>query len=288
MHNEVKGIGMRFLVCGMTLACLTGPALAACPDVSLMQNAARGWIAGQRLPDPVVLNMQDADCAYATFRSVLEAELGPAVGVKVAFTSRSAQESYGIEAPIAGALFAPMLLPDGARLSLKGSRNPFYEVDLAVTVGDSSIMQARTREDVAAALKDIRPFIEVPDLALQKTVVPTAALMAAYGVTPWRGVLGRGIPIADLDDPVADLAALTVDLRVDGRSVDAGDGGMLMEHPLDVVLWLVQRGGYELKPGSVISLGALGSAHPATPGHRLRAEYRIGGRSMQVGVTLVP
>ena len=46
MHNEVKGIGMRFLVCGMTLACLMGPALASCPDVSLMQNAARGWIAG--------------------------------------------------------------------------------------------------------------------------------------------------------------------------------------------------------------------------------------------------
>lgn len=279
---------MKFLIIGVAMACLGGAAMAACPDGSLMHNAARGWIAGMRLPDPVVRTVADGDCAYAAFRSVLEAELGPAVGVKVAFTSQSAQEIFGIDAPIAGALFAPMLLPDGARLSLKGSRNPFFEVDLAVTVGDSSIMQARTREDVAAALKDIRPFIELPDLALQQTVVPTAPLMAAYGVTPWRGVLGRGIAISDLPDPVADLEALTVELRVDGRRVDTGNGKMLLEHPLDVVLWLVQRGGYELKPGSVISLGAMGPAHPAMPGRRLRADYRVGGRSMHVNLTLVP
>ena len=27
---------------------------------------------------------------------------------------------------------------------------------------------------------------------------PTAPLMAAYGVTPWRGVLGQGVALADL------------------------------------------------------------------------------------------
>src|SRR5690606_20493199 len=234
---------------------LAGAANAACPDVSLMQNAARGWIAGQRLPDPLVRTAQDASCAYASFRSVLETELGAPVGVKVGFTSRPVQERFGVTQPVSGALFAPMLVPDGSRLSLKGSRSPFFEADLVVTVGSSAIMQARTREEVAAALKDVRPFIELPDLALQKGVTPTGPLMAAYGVTPWRGVLGRGIPISDLRDPVADLAGLTVNLKLDGNSIDAGTGQMLLGHPLDVVLWLIEQGGYELKPGSVISLG---------------------------------
>lgn len=279
---------MKFLVPVMALMPLTGAAMAACPDASLMHNAARGWMAGQRLPDPVVQTLRDGDCAYTAFRTVLEAELGPPVGVKVGFTSRQVQERIGVTAPVAGALFAPMLLPDGARLSLKGSRTPFYEADLIVTVGDSAIMQATTREEVAAALKDVRPFIELPDLALQKAVRPSGPLMTAYGVMPWRGVLGRGVAISDLADPVADLAALTVELQVDGQVVDNGNGEMLLDHPLDVVLWLIERGGYELKPGSVISLGSLGTLHPAMPGQRVEAEYRIGGRAMRVGVILVP
>lgn len=279
---------MKFPVPVLALMALTNAAAAACPDASLMHSAARGWIAGQRLPDPLVRTVQDGDCAYAAFRSVLEAELGASVGVKVGFTSRPAQEKFGVTAPVAGALFAPMLLPDGTRLGLTGSRTPFYEADLIVTVGDPAIMRATTREEVAAALKDVRPFIELPDLALQQGVKPTGPLMVAYGVTPWRGVLGRGIAISDLDDPVADLGALTVELRVDGQPVDSGTGDMLLGHPLDVVLWLIQRGGYDLEPGSVISLGSLGALHPATAGHRVEADYRIGGRTMHVGLTLVP
>ncbi len=273
---------------GAVLLSFADMANAVCPDGSLMQNAARGWMAGQRLPDPQVRTLEDANCAYAIFRSVLEAELGAPVGVKVGFTSKAVQDRFGLKSPVAGALFAPMLLPDGARLSLAGSRTPFYEADLVVTVRDASIMQARTREEVVAALRDVRPFIELPDLALQKGVAPSGPLMASYGATPWRGVLGRGIAISDLSDPVADLGALSVELRVDGEPVDTGKGDMLLGHPLDVVLWLVRQGGYDLHAGSVISLGSLGQLHPAASGHRVRADYRIGNREMSVGLTLVP
>ena len=279
---------MKWSVLAVLLLPFAGAAEAACPDGSLMQNAARGWIAGQRLPDPQVRSLEDGLCAYTTFRSVLEAELGAPVGVKVGFTSRPVQEKFGIDAPVAGALFAPMLLPDGARVSMTGSRAPFYEADLIVTVGDAAIMQARTREEAAAAIKDVRPFIELPDVALQKGVKSTGPLMAAYGVTPWRGVLGRGIAIADLKDPVADLAGLTVNLRADGEVIDSAKADMLLSHPLDVVLWLVEHGGYELKPGSVISLGSLGELHPADAGHRISAMYRLGGKTMHVDMSLVP
>ena len=279
---------MKSLIAGLVALVLAGAAQAACPDVSLMQNAARGWIAGQRLPDPLVRSLNDGACAYAAFRGVLETEMGPPVGVKVGLTSAAVQERFGVDHPISGALFAPMLVPDGTRLSLKGSRAPFFEADLVVTVGDGAIMQARTREEVAAALRDVRPFVELPDIALQKGVKPTGPLIAAYGVTPWRGVLGRGIAIADLADPVADLAALTVELKLDGKTVDTGTGEMLLGHPLDVVLWLVEHGNYDLKPGSVISLGSLGAMHPAAPGQRIEAEYRLGGKVMKVGVKLVP
>lgn len=253
-----------------------------------MQNAARGWIAGQRLPDPLVRNLDDANCAYASFRGVLQAELGPPVGVKVALTSAEAQARYGVTSPITGALFAPMLVGDGSKLSLKGSRSPIYEADLVVTVRDPAIMDARTRDEVAAALRDVRPFIELPDLALPRGVPPNGPLLAAYGVTPWRGVLGKGIAISDLADPVADLGNLGVVLKVNGKPVETSQNDGPLGHPLDVVLWLVTQGHYELKAGSIISLGMFGKSGIAMPGNRIDAEYNLAGRAMKATVTLVP
>lgn len=279
---------MRSLILGALLLPLAQAAAAACPDVSLMQNAARGWMAGQRLPDPLVRTNEDGACAYVAFRAILESQMGPPVGVKVGFTSKAVQDQIGVPEPLTGALFAPMLVPDGARLSLKGSRTPYFEADLVVTVGSAAIMRATTREEVAAALKDVRPFVEVPDIALKSDVPLTGPLLAAYGLTPWRGVLGRGIAMSELADPVADLADLTVNLKLDGKTIATGSGEMLMEHPLDVVLWLVRQGKYELKPGSVVSLGSLGKLYPAYVGHRVEADYRVGGKAMKVGFTLAP
>ncbi len=266
---------------------LAGPAMAACPPADQMEDAAAGWLEGQRLPDPGLQSLDDAACAYTAYRRALEDVLGAPVGVKVGFTSKPAQEMFGVPAPVAGALFQPMLLKDGEPVALSGSRTPFYEADLIVTVGDAAIMQAKTREEAAAALAEVRPFVELPDMALAEGVKPDGTLMTAYGVMPWRGVMGAGIAISDLADPVADLGGLTVDLKLDGQSVGTGNGAMLLGHPLDVVLWLVGQGGYDLKPGSVISLGSLGKLNPAEPGHRVEANYLVGGKPMHVGFDLV-
>ncbi len=275
---------MKLIVLLAALA--AGPALADCPPAPAMEAAAKGWLDGARVPDPRVSDMAQARCAYAAYLGVLQAQMGKPIGVKVGFTSKPAQEKFGVTSPVAGALFAPMILPDGAAVSLAGSRSPFYEADLIVTVGSDAITDATTREQVAAALQDVRPFIELPDMAIADGVPPTGPIMAAYGVMPWRGVLGQGVAIADLADPVADLGALRVDLKADGASVAQGSGDMLLGHPLDVVLWLVGHGGFELPPGTMISLGSLSALMPATPGTALKADYQLGGRSMSVAATL--
>lgn len=265
---------------------LAAPAFAACPPAADMAPIAKGWIEGGRLPDLALESADDAACAYTGYRAALDAALGQPVGVKVGFTSKPAQEKFGVTAPVAGALYAPMILEDGATVSLKGSRSPFYEADLIVTVADAAIMNATTREEAARALSDVRPFIEIPDVALEAGVKPTGALMTAYGVMGWRGVVGQGVALADLDDPVADLAALTVDLKTNGESVAQGTGDMLLGHPLDVVLWLVGHGGFELTPGMMISLGSLSALNPAAAGMAIEADYSIGGKPMRVAATL--
>lgn len=277
---------MRLLTAALLAALAAGPALAACPPPETMQAAARAWADGERMPDPGVATVEDAACAYAAFRAALETRLGAPVGWKVGFTSKPAQEKFGVTAPVAGALFGPMLMEDGAEVSMAGSRSPFYEADLLLTVADAAINRATTREEAVASLSEVRPFIELPDMALADGVRPTGPIMAAYGVIPWRGVAGKGIRLAELEDPVADLAALTVDIRADGTSVAQGRGDMLLGHPLDVVLWLVGQG-VALEPGQVISLGSLSALTPATPGTALTADYRIGDRTMSVSARLV-
>ncbi|AUH32693.1 2-keto-4-pentenoate hydratase [Paracoccus tegillarcae] len=268
------------------IAIVAAPALAECPPADAMYAAADAWIAGERLPDPAVTTLEDGACAYQHFREGLEDPLGAPVGVKVGFTSKPAQQAFGVPGPVAGALFADMILPDGAPVSLAGSRSPFYEADLIVTVGDTAIAEATTRDEVAAALDEVRPFVELPDLALAEGLKPTGPIMAAYGVLPWRGVLGEGIKIADLPDPVADLGALTVDLRANGESVGTGTGDMLLGHPLDVVLWLIQQGSYDMPAGTMISLGSLGQLTPATPGLQISADYMVGGQDLSVSFDL--
>lgn len=276
---------MRLIAAVLVLA--AGPALAECPAPAQMQEAARGWMAGERLPDPGVTTVEDAACAYAPFRQALEAGMGAPVGWKVGFTSKPAQEKFGVTAPVAGALFAPMILQDGAEVSLKGSRSPFYEADLIVTVRDAAINEATTREQVAAALSDVRPFIELPDMALAEGVKPTGPIMASYGVIPWRGVVGQGVAMADLPDPMVDLAALTVELKAEGAEPVQGKGEMLLGHPLDVVLWLIGHGGVTLEPGQMISLGSLSPLVEAKPGQTITADYMVGGKPMTVSARLV-
>ena len=269
------------------LGCAATASLAACPPPQAMYDAADAWLAGERLPDPGLSSLEDGACAYTAFRDGLEDALGRPVGIKVGFTSKPAQERFGVPGPVAGALFADMLLPDGGAVSLTGTRSPFFEADLIVTVGDAAIKDATTREQVAAALDEVRPFVELPDLALAEGVQPSGPIMTAYGVLPWRGVMGDGIRIADLPDAVADLAGLQVAMRLSDTEVEQAQGTALLGHPLDVVLWLVRQGGYDLPPGTVISLGSLGKLHPAEPGRRIEADYSIGGQTMKVGFDLV-
>ena len=277
---------MKYAIAILTLS--AGTAMAECPAPEAMYAAAEGWLAGERLADPGVTNMEDAGCAYNHWRERLEDDLGRPVGVKVGFTSAPAQERFGVDAPVAGALFLPMLLQNGAEVSMNGSRTPFFEADLIVTVADpDALSAAKTREEAAAALGNVQAFVEMPDMALAEGLAPTGPIMASYGVIPWRGVMGDSIALSDLSDPVADLAALSVTLTANGEVMDQATGEALLGHPLDVVLWLVGQGGYDLSEGSVISLGSLGALHPATPGLEINADYQVGGQPLSVAFTTV-
>jgi 2-keto-4-pentenoate hydratase len=79
--------------------------------------------------------------------------------------------------------------------------------------------------------------------------------------------------------PVSDLAALPVELSVDGEVVERGVGAAASGHPALGVVWLAEqlaRRGQALEPGDLVITGGLTSAHPLEPGHSISASFGDG------------
>lgn len=264
---------------------------AACPDVAAMRAAAEDWLTLRPMTALAAdVNTADAYCGQAAFVARLAESLGPAVGYKVGFTSAPAQQRFGLDGPVAGVLFAPMLLADGFRLSLALARQPMFEADLVVTVADAAVNDATTALQAAGSLGRVMPFIEVPDMALGEGQRPNAATFVAYDVLPRFGVLGTGVPVEATPAFVDALGRLAVTVADgSGRTLSEGSGAALLGHPLQPLLWLVahlkaQGGG--LKAGDIVSLGSIGAPLPAKAGDRITVRYAgLGAVPMTVSVT---
>jgi 2-keto-4-pentenoate hydratase len=79
--------------------------------------------------------------------------------------------------------------------------------------------------------------------------------------------------------PLADLAALPVELSVDGEVVERGTGAAASGHPAAGVVWLAEQlaaRGRALEPGDLVITGGLPSARPLEVGHHISASF--GGR----------
>jgi 2-keto-4-pentenoate hydratase len=59
-----------------------------------------------------------------------------------------------------------MILKDGAKVPVAWGARPVFEADMLLVVKDEGINGARTPEAALAHLSAMRPFIELPDLAL--------------------------------------------------------------------------------------------------------------------------
>jgi 2-keto-4-pentenoate hydratase len=81
---------------------------------------------------------------------------------------------------------------------------------------------------------------------------------------------------------------VTVDLFVDGRSVDSGAGAAVLGHPAEAVAWLANTlatVGTSLEPGHLILPGSMTSAPFVTAGQKIEAIFSTLGT---VSATFVP
>ena len=269
------------MLCGLFFSAvfLSAPGILASADpAQTAQRLAAGYLNGapvQAIESPLTLSR--AMDIQRQFVQLIRAQYGPRVGYKAALTNSSAQARFEVSHPLRGVLMEKMLLKSGEGIPTGSGIRLLYEGDLMVRVGSDRINEAITHREVLAALDAVIPFIEVPDLVYARDVKLDGPALAAVNVGARFGVMGDSISVSPTDAWLERLAELEVELLDEqGNSLARGRGADLLEHPLNVVLWIrdsLLADDQRLRRGDLLSLGSLARLIPVVPGMRVRARY---------------
>jgi 2-keto-4-pentenoate hydratase len=212
--------------------------------------------------------------AHAVLNEIIAQFQLPIGGWKAAFTNEAGQKAMGVDGPACGPLFAPYIVPSPANLNLPAESWRGLECEFGFRM--SGNLPARealyTLEEVAAATGSLYPAIEVVDsrvatgaqnggVAVIADHCGNAAFVYGAEVQDWRGV---------------DLAAATVDLKVNGEIVVSGSGEAVMGNPLNSLVWIANyrsRLGDGLKSGDWITTGSTMGIFKAPPGSTVVADF---------------
>lgn len=202
----------------------------------------------------------------------LSEDWGGIAGYKVALTSSELQQKMGTTEPLLGFFLKDMLLESPASIHMSSAVQPFAEADLLVRIKDASINDAKTDQEILAAIDQVIPFIEVPDLLFSTERPLNADMLTAINTGARYGVMGEPIDIKD----VRSLQDCQVGIVYDDKShLNIGFCSTLMGNPIKVVRWvrdeLLSRN-LALKRGSLVSLGSLTPPVPVKRG-TLNAVY---------------
>jgi len=211
------------------------------------------------------------------------------LGYKIGFTNRNLWDRYGVHAPIWGPVWSTTVRQiDGTvhETSLRGLVQPRLEPEIMFGIartpraGMSTGELADCLEWAAHGFEIVHTHFEGWRFAAADTV----ADFALHG----RLFVGPRVPVARFRDLRGELAALRVQLRADGRTVDEGVGANVLDGPLDALrIWVdamhAQTPTWPIRPGDIVTTGTLTDAYPMAPGVRyesMLSEARLPGLTL--------
>lgn len=258
---------------------IPGVARAACPDVAEVARLAASVL--ERRPAQSYgpgLSLADGLCARDRLVATLAQPYGDVVGWKVGLTNAAAQQRFGVPHPLAGAIFHGTLRArSGEELPADFGAVPVIESDLLVRVRDEGINTAGADHvEILRRLDQVIPFIELPDLVFAQGQHMDGPNLLAINVGARLGVVGDPIPVEATEEFARRLGTMTVTLANDQRELAKAPGSALLDHPLNVIPWLVQdlaSQGRRLRAGEYISLGGFSPALPTEAGRTYTVRY---------------
>ena len=234
-------------------------------------------------------NLDDAACARDELVQALGASQGKVVGHKAGLTAKAVQERFNANAPVSGVLLERTILKDGAKVPFAFGARGVWEADMLLVVKDEGINQARTPEEALQHISAIRPFIELPDLALAPSEKLDGMQLAAINVAARLGVAGEEVPLAPTPETLKALAdTRIVATDASGATLAESTGAATLGNPLHAVVWLVEdltKVGRKVSAGDLISVGSFTPLTPPKAGQAISVRYEGLPGTPKVSVT---
>ncbi|WP_432005507.1 2-keto-4-pentenoate hydratase [Streptomyces parvus] len=193
------------------------------------------------------------------------------IGHKAGLTSAPMRQLLGVHEPDFGHLLDDVVHRDGGRIRASRYCAPRVEPEICFRLARPLRGPGVTAADVLAATGAVAPALEIVDSRIRDwriTLIDTVADNAGSAGL----VCGSWTPA----EYAPDLAAVTVDLFVDGSRVATGSGKEVLGHPAAAVAWLADAlaaFGRGLDAGQVILPGAMTTAPLIGTGQRAEARF---------------
>jgi 2-keto-4-pentenoate hydratase len=234
----------------------------------------------QTVPAPSLdpsLTLDQAMKIQVEFNMNIMPVFGKVVGYKAGLTNPAVQKVFGVTAPVRGTLMEKMILKSGTTLEAAFGARPLYEGDLILRVGSEAINDAKTPEEALKYIDAAIPFIELPDLVFDKNVKINGIMLAAVNVAARYGIVGDPIPVQASPEWMERLKNFLCQIYDEkGQMLIEGPGSSLMDHPMNVVLWIrdsLKADGIALRKGDLLSLGTITKLTPTAPNTVIKARY---------------
>jgi 2-keto-4-pentenoate hydratase len=254
-------------------------AFAEMPSEENIKAVAESWLAKKPAKGfGVTMSMSEAYVVQIRYTALIAKNLGDVVGFKAGLTNPAVQKRFNYDKPIRGTLFAKMILSGPARVPAAFGSRPVYEADMVAVVGDAArAMSARSPLEALQTLKEIRPFIELPDLVFDPQAKLDGPTLLAVNVGARLGVLGDPFSLSATAESVEKLAAVKIEvIDQTGAVVGGGKGADILNNPLNAVLWIAESlkaEGKVLKNGDLLSLGSFSALLPPKAGSTITVRY---------------
>jgi len=236
---------------------------------------AAHWDAGTKLASlPEACRPDSLAQGYRVQTELARVRDSPVVGWKIAATAQKGRQHIGVDGPIAGRVFADRRVLPGQICPMHGNRMRVAECEFVFVLGTD--LPARdtpyNRDEVLAAVAELRPGLELPDSRFQDFASVGAAALVADDACAHYLVIGEATTAHWRD---RDLAAHATCLRVNGKVVTHGTGADVLGHPLDALTFIANNHGLQgssLAAGQFITTGVTGTPWPIVEGDTIVAD----------------
>ena len=159
-------------------------------------------------------------------------------GWKVGLTTQAIRDQFGLPEPVFAVLFEDGRWPSGVEKQISDFKALAWENELCLTMGETLRGPEVTDEAARLAVATLAPAMEIVE-----TRGPNTADL--FNVMIADNAQQRGYVVGDeiaYDPNSHDLGSSTVDVVVDGQTIDTGTGSAVMESDaIASIVWLANK-----------------------------------------------